>query len=552
MNDLALGRLIGALAIAAAACCTPGCRPVADNAAAASVDQRTNDWTVPGVLRIESAGKPDNLNPIIGQESIDTDLAMFWGGHLFDWDDAGRFVPELATVVPTLANGGISADGRTIVYHLRRGVLWQDGKPFDARDVIFSWQAVMNPRNDVPVREGYDLIDRIDARDPYTIAVHLRRPYAPFVSTFFSMSDTAYGVLPAHLLSGYRDLNDIGFDRMPIGTGPFRVVYNDGERIRLDAFPRYWRGTPKLRRVEFHWVASNSAILNHLKQHAIDFYYGAYERQEPQLSGIAGTTVYLYPFNSYEDIGFNTQSPVVGDKRVRQALAYATDRRELTQTVDNGVDSVADSDQPAFSWAHADHLAQYSFNPKHAAALLDETGWRVGPGGVRRKDGRPLRIVLVSGAGPGPPGPIETLVEKDWRAVGVDLVVHNYGADDLDAPGNGIEASGRFDAVLESWVNGTDPDDSSQFLCSLRPPSGWNYYRLCDPALDAAEIAALTSYDVAVRKRAYDRIQAILADDEPIIVLYFVQNQDVVNLDLKNYRPASAVTPFWNPWELEI
>src|SRR5579863_1845784 len=150
---------------------------------------RVNAWTVPGVLRIETTSVPDTLNPVLGQESIDTDVSMFWAGHLFNWSDQRQLVPELATQVPTIANGGISNDGRTIVYHLRRGVRWQDGAPFDAGDVLFTWRAIMNPRNDVPVRQGYDEIQRIDTPDRYTLVVHLRRPYAPFVTTFFSMSN---------------------------------------------------------------------------------------------------------------------------------------------------------------------------------------------------------------------------------------------------------------------------------------------------------------------------------------------------------------------------
>jgi peptide/nickel transport system substrate-binding protein len=530
-----------------------GCGQAGDQANAAA-DQRVNDWTVPGVLRIESAGPPDNLNPLIGQESIDTDLSMFWGGHLFDWDDRGEFVPDLATEVPTLENRGISRDGLTIEYHLRRGVTWQDGAPFTADDVVFTWRAVMNPRNQVAVRSGYDLISRIDVIDPLTIAVHLKHPYAPFVATFFAMSATSYGVLPKHLLAKYSDLNDIPFDRLPVGTGPFKVVFDDGKRVRMVAYPGYWRGAPGLREVEFRWESNSAAILDHLKNHSIDFYYGAYARQEPQLSGIPGTTIYLYPFNGYEDVGFNLASPLVSDMRVRQALAYATDRRKIVDTIANGVNSPADSDQPTFSWAYNPDVKQYHYDPRTARELLDAAGWIPGPDGIRAKQGRTLRIILVSGAGAIPPGPIESLIRNDWHDIGVDVAVRNYSAEDLDATAaqGGIEATGRFDAVLEGWVNGIDPDDSTQFKCAAVPPAGWNAYRFCDPALDSAEEQALTSNDRATRKRAYDAIQSILADDEPMIMLYFQQQQDVVNIDLKNYRPASAATPFWNTWQLEI
>jgi peptide/nickel transport system substrate-binding protein len=545
-----IGRTLTYFALVASLAAS-GCGNRAD--ALAAIGDRINQWTVPGVLRIETTSSPDTLNPLLGQESIDTDLSMFWAGHLFNWSDDGQMIPELATEVPTVANGGISRDGRTIVYHLRRGVLWQDGKGFDARDIVFTWGAIMNPRNSVPVRQGYDLITSIDTPDPYTVVVHLRRPYAPFISTFFAMSSTAYAILPAHILSKYKSIDDVPFNRAPIGTGPFRVASVDGSHVKLVANRSYWRGLPQLKEVDFEWQPDGDKILADLKAHRIDFYYGAFGHQEPAIHGIPGTTIYLYQFNYFLDIGFNTASPVVSDRQVRQALAYATDRAAIVSEDANGVNESADTDQAPSSWARAENVRHYDFDPIKARATLDAAGWKVGPHGIRAKDGRQLRIVLVSDGIAGSET-TERIIQSDWRAVGVDVVVRNVSENALDssAASGGIEATGKFDAVIEGWVNGVDPDDSTQFMCDMRPPAGWNVYRYCNPSLDAAERAELSTYDQRTRQGDFGRIQQILADDVPIIMLSFAQQQDVVNLDLKNYYPAKAVTPFWNPWQLEI
>jgi len=173
-------------------------------------------WTRHGLLRIVNVTEPDTLNPVVGAEATDADLAFLWGGFFFDWSDRNAFVPDLATEVPTLRNGGISADGKTIVYHLRRGVLWHDGVPFNADDVLFTWHAIMNKNNNVSSTVGYDLITSIDKRDAHTIAVHLRRAYAPFVATFFAPSASPYPVLPAHLLAKYPNINQIPFNSQPV------------------------------------------------------------------------------------------------------------------------------------------------------------------------------------------------------------------------------------------------------------------------------------------------------------------------------------------------
>ena len=112
--------------------------------------------------------------------------------------------------------------------------------------------------------------------------------------------------------------------------------------------------------------------------------------------------------------------------------------------------------------------------------------------------------------------------------------------------------TGKFDIGNLSWLNGVDPDDSTLLMCDQFPPRGQNSMRFCDPELDAAEGLALGSNDRAVRKRAYDRIQAIVADQVPVIYNWYVRRIAVANTDLKNYRPAHAVTSFWNPWEWEI
>lgn len=133
-----------------------------------------NAWTIPGVLRMAGRQEPENLNPLLGTQTIDIDLSMFWAGYLFDWSDRNTLVPELAQRVPTLENGDIAKDGLAITYHLRRGVRWQDGAPFDAADVIYTWRQMLNPRNLVVSRGGYDLVSRIDELDRYTVTVHLQ------------------------------------------------------------------------------------------------------------------------------------------------------------------------------------------------------------------------------------------------------------------------------------------------------------------------------------------------------------------------------------------
>ena len=512
-------------------------------------------WTKPGLLRMASLVDPDSLNPLLSTSQVSVDLSMFWAGYLFNYDDSNRLVPELAAAVPTLANGGISRDGRTITYRLRRGVSWQDGAPFSADDVVFTWRAVMNRDNNVQTRVGYDLVRSIDEPDRYTAVVHLTRPFAPFVNTFFTMGSTPYPVLPKHVLAKYHDLNRVAYNSAPLGTGPFRVLeWHRGQTLRMVANPHYWRGAPKLAEVDYRVIPDGNTLVTGMRTHEIDMWYNAQATLYPTASKIPGTRAVLTPFTQYSQIGFNSTRPVVADPRVRRALAYATDRKRMIDLVTYGVQMLGDGDQPPSSWAHDPHLASLAYDPARARALLDAAGWRPGPDGVRVKNGQRLRLEVVTTTGNSVGDRLSVLLQAAWRTVGAEVEVKPYASALMfaNAASGGIIQSGKFDVEFSSWVNGIDPDDSTLLMCDQVPPNGQNLFRFCNRELDAAERIALSTNDQAARARQYARIQAIMVDQVPFITSWFWRRFDVVSDDLHGYRPAHAVTTFWNTWEYSI
>lgn len=539
-------RIVTSLCILAVAACTRAAQPSLGHG---------NPWTIHGVLRIAARQTPDNLNPLLGTQTVDVDLSMFWAGYLFNSNDRGELVPELASRVPTLENGDISRDGLRITYHLRRGVKWQDGAPFDADDVIYTWRQMLNPANLVVSRVGYDVISRIDRLNSYTIKIHLKRRFSPFVATFFTQANHSNCVLPRHLLARYPNINRVAFNSLPVGTGPFRMVsYEKGTGITFVANDSYWRGPPRLRKVVFRIIESDNTMLTLLQTHEIDFYYRAAESQAPSLADIPGTRVVITPFTRFADLGFNGANPALADVRVRRALAYGLDRDALVKKVTHGVAMRGDSDQPSFFWAYDPNIVRYSYDPKRAAALLEVAGWRADSGGVRMKNGRPLRLNLVSFTGSATANDAEVFVQEAWRRLGVDVSIKNFSSGQLYATlgAGGIEQSGKFDIAFENWANGIDPDDSILVRCDMAPPAGWNIYHFCSRELDEAETRAMESYDRPSRKAAYARVQRILTSQLPFLVLWYQRQLDVINTDFKNYKPAHASTPFWNTWEWSI
>jgi peptide/nickel transport system substrate-binding protein len=504
-----------------------------------------NSWTIPGVLRMAQREDPDNLNLLLGTETVDIDLSAFWGAYLFRWNDRNELVPELATIEPTHANGGISRDGLRVTYRLRSNVKWQDGAPFTADDVIYTWQQMLNPRNMIVSRVGYDVIASIDRIDAHRIVVHLKRPFAPFVNTFFAPANHPDVILPKHLLAGYSDINRLAYNALPIGTGPFRIVaYDRNARVEMVANDAYWRGPPRLRRIDFRIVGSDETMLAQLASHDIDFFYRAPESLAPELRGILGTRIVTTPIDRFTDVGLNASVPGLNDVRVRRALAYAIDKRSLIEKVMHGVAVPGSSLHPPFSWSYDPDVQRYPFDPARAAKLLAEAGWPPGR----------LHLTLVSFTGSGTMSAAEELLQQQWGRVGVAVSIKNFPSGKLYATvgAGGIEQSGKFDAALENWENGTDPDDSILVMCSMAPPAGWNIYHFCNPQLDAAERTALSTYDRALRAAAYARIQQIVSQQLPFIVLWYQMQLDAINTDFHDYRPAHEVTPFWNVWQWSI
>jgi len=362
-------------------------------------------------------------------------------------------------------------------------------------------------------------------------------------------------VLPKHILGKYADINRVDFNSQPIGTGPFIVErWQRGSKIVFRANPHYWRGAPKLREIWYTPVPDENTIVTLLKSHDADLEYNGSSVDYPQFQGIPGTRIVLTPFTSYSQISLNFASPQLGDVRVRRALWYALDVKLLIRDVTHDVNVPGFTDQPSFLWAYNPDVMHYDFDPVKARALLAAAGWVPGPDGIRVKNGKRLQIVLATASGSATGNATAVLAQRAWHDVGVETQIKSYVTSLFFASygAGGILQTGKYDVSFSSWANGVDPDDSTLWMCDQIPPHGQNTSRFCDPQLDAAERVALGSNDRAVRKKAYDQIQSILAARVPMIVTWFTRRIAVTNTDLKNYRPAHAVTSFWNPYEWEI
>jgi peptide/nickel transport system substrate-binding protein len=507
------------------------------------------------VLRLDSGTDPPGFDALVFDNAQVAYFSALIHGYLFRADGEGRLVPDLATVVPSASNGGISRDGRTVTYHLRRGVRWHDGAPFDARDVVFSFTAAMNPNNNVPDRTGFDHVAAVRALDPYTVQVRLTRPFSPFVPSCFTMgANDPYPVLPAHLLAGKHDLNRDPYNAAPVGLGPYKLVsWQRGSRIVLEADPHYFRGAPAIPRIEIAIIPDTNTVATVWNAGGIDLVPARVQAGRTFLETIRkrrGARIVMQRHYEFDYVLLNLAHPPLDDLRVRRALVMGIDRARIMQELNGELWVPGETDRLPGQFAYDPAVVQPKYDPAAAAALLDAAGWRRGPDGVRRKNGRPLVLQYVATTESRTTGRFGLLVQQQLAAIGIGVDLKEFGYNLLYLPKaqGGIYASGRFDFSYFGWQPNEVSDHSYLFRCDTRPPGGDNFSELCDPAIDRAAREELDTTDPA-REVAGDRaITRRLVDQSDVIFLGFNREGVAYRDDLEGVVPSVTGQHLWNAW----
>lgn len=456
--------------------------------------------------------EPNSLNPLL----IDLDEEVMVDSLIFDpllaFSSQGNAQPVLATRVPTLQNGGISKDGLTIVYHLRPDARWQDGYPVTSRDVVFSFNAVMNPNNDVSIRYGYTAVRNVQALDKHTVVFHLKRTYAPAFTSIFGQGPAGY-VVPEHLLGKYRDVNRVAFNQSPVGDGAFRVEsWRRGDSLELVANDYYYRGRPKLHRIIIRFIRDDNTAVLMLQSHEIDVLLGPSITVFPRLEALRnnGVETILTPTNGWNGIVLNISHPALSDRRVREAIASAIDKHAVIYRVLHNAQPEAITEIPRESWAFTPPTVTYPYDPARARTLLRMAGW-----GSRR-----LRLELAFNEQNASDRSEAVLLQSELASIGVDLDVKGYPQSLLYATvgQGGIIETGKFDLIIEHNIyHSGEPDNSIYYSCSAIDPNGFNDARYCNAEVDRLERVALGTYDRRQRRAAYAKIESIVSRDVPYI-----------------------------------
>jgi peptide/nickel transport system substrate-binding protein len=504
-------------------------------------------------LVIAQAQEPTSLDPLFMEGPSVAIVAPLIYSGLLTVDGAGRLQPQLAARVPSLENGGISPDGLTITYRLRPGIRWQDGVPLDASDVAFTFAAIMNPKNNVPSRFGYETIRSVEAVGKRVVRVHLLRRYAPILSLFMA-PDQNFSVLPRHLLARYGDLNTVPFNVMPIGSGPYRVAeWAHGDHLRLVRNAAYFGGVPRLAQIDLKFVPDSSAVLNQLRTGEVDAAFLADPSFLDAYRSIEADRVTRVRQTGFGDLLFNTQAAGVSDARVRRALVESLDIARLVRNVTKGAQTSDRAGRGVFGWAYDPAIGPPGYDRPAGQRLFANAGWRRDAAGILRKGGRPLELDLAFPSGNGVANAVAVDVQQELQAAGVTLVLRPYTPSFFRAPASagGPLFGGKFALAFFEVFGTSDPDTHWLLGCSESAPHGFNVQRFCDATLDEAQMQGTSTYDPAARRRYSAVVQRRVADELPFVPLYQTDAVNVYRRDLLGVK-SSPLSPFWNvaDWSL--
>ena len=443
-----------------------------------------------------------------------------------------------------------SRDCLDLTFTLRRDIKWHDGYPFTAADVIFTYEAMINPKTPAPFKEGFLLVKSVDAPDPYTVRVHYDKPYARAVETWGT------SILPKHLLQSFADagtLRESPQNSQPVGTGPYRFQeWKPGEKVVLVANPDYYEGRPYLSRIVYRVIPSQATIFLELKANGVDYVNTLtgiqYARQTEYPAFRKAYHKFRYPASDYTFLGFNLKDPRFADRRVRQAFAHAINKQELIDGVRLGLAREATGPIRPGTWAYTDKVPRFDYDPEKAKALLAEAGWkdRDGDGVVEDSTGKPFTLTIRTNQGNDERKKIAEILQQRLKEIGIqaDIQLIEWAAFIKE-----FVKPRRFEVVVLGLGTGTDPDQFVVWHSSQRGPDQMNRTGYDNPEVDRLLEAGRTSCVQSERVRYYHRIQEILAGDLPMIFLYYRDALPVVASRIRGVTPSpSGIMYNFNEW----
>jgi peptide/nickel transport system substrate-binding protein len=441
-------------------------------------------------------------------------------------------------------NYSVSKDGLQYTFKLRRGVKFHDGSELTAEDVKYTFEWTKNPANASNNAVRFASVDRIDTPDKYTVIVKMKEPFAPFLiqtATTFILSAKYHG-----------RVGERAYKSQPMGTGPFKLrEWRAAEFTTLDAFDGHFRGRPNIDQFRQDIVPEPSVRTIALRTGTSDSAtWPLLVEDNLAFEANANYVVFRTASTSVNHFPINNKLPQLSDKRVRQAMMHAIDRQRLIDDVWRGTAQLAHSIYPPSMRLWYDRgLKTYAYDQTRARALLEEAGWRMGPGNVRVKDGQRLAFTIAVITGDRARRPLAEIAQQDLAAVGIQAsIVERPVATILEQL-----PKGQLDASLFNWTYNSGPAEPDP-QTTLVSGGVRNFANYNNPRMDDLLKQGLREVDVKKRQRIYQEVQRIFVEDVPVIYVMYWDWFNVFSKRIKGLpqKPELAFEIYRNAYKWHI
>ncbi len=383
-------------------------------------------------------------------------------------------IPVLAKEIPSVQAGTVAADGTSVTWKLKDGVLWSDGDPFTADDVIFTWKYIVEPKTGATTSSSYDTIKDVTALDKTTVKVTFKAPtaiwYLPFTGVYGA-------ILPKHILEKCDAAAQCPYNQKPIGTGPYVVAdFVSGDHVNYKANEKFREANaPFFAAIDMKGGGDAVTAVKAVQTGQVDYAWNPQVAPDilKQLTD-SGAILENVPGASVERIFVNfsdpsidvdgeksspkSKSPFWADKNVRQALALAIDRKSMADNLYGLAGVATNTTIPAVYEGPA-----FTYDPKKASDLLDAAGWKKGADGIREKDGKKFSITFRTSVNSVRDKEAQ-LIKQNLKDIGITVEIRNVDAGVFFGQPDNPDNRTRFETDIEVYTNGSSLPDYQQFF----------------------------------------------------------------------------------------
>jgi peptide/nickel transport system substrate-binding protein len=470
-----------------------------------------------------------NLLPMLASDSASSEITGMIFNGLVKYDKDINLVGDLAE------NWEILDGGLTIVFHLRKNVKWQDGYPFTARDVEFTYRKMIDPDVHTPYGGDFERVQSFEVIDDYTVKVTYKEPFAPGLASW------GMSIIPKHILEG-QDLNTTKFSRKPTGTGPYVLKnWKVQEKIELKANRDYFEHQPYIDRTVTRIIPDESTIFLELQTQGVDsagLTPLQFSRQTDTDFFKKHYRKFQLPGFNYTYLGYNLSNSKFSDKRVRQALNLAVDKKEIIDVVLLGFGVISTGPFVPQSWAHNANVVPAAFDPQKARQLLAEAGWKdANKDGWLEKDGQVFEFTLVTNQGNEERQKTAEIIQRRLKDIGVRVKIKVVEWSVFLS--EYIERK-NFEAILLGWSVTREPDIYDIWYSAKTKQGEFNFIGYKNDEVDKLLLDGRRIFDQGQRQKIYHRIHEIIYDEQPYMFLFTSESLSLLHNRFRNVKPAPA------------